>query len=661
MKKPIPALALAFSLLASVASSAFAQGGPSGGGPGPQPPPSPWLVSGAQISYGGCVLVPVGVAGGCKGNGTINATVLYQAGFAVLSTNLANGRILVGNGTGVATPVVPSGDVSMTNAGAFTVNTYAGGTTFGTAAHAALGTTGATVPQNSTANVFSAQQTINLNSGSVPTPITGAALVVSPANSTVGRVQVNGFGAITAFTGAVYAGTAASPTQVLSGTQLTGVNAYAYTGSALVGPLVSFRTYAAENITATAWGTKGCIATTPVTTAVLTDGLCQQNSGGITVGSPTGGDPGVGGINVAGPLKINNVAVLGAGITALTGDGTATGPGSATLTLTTVNSNVGSFGSSTAIPTFTVNGKGLITAASTAVVIAPAGTLTGATLAANVLASSLTSVGTLTGGATGAGFTVALTTSTVTGNLPIANAPSIAANTVIGSIAGGTAAALTATQLTTIPNAFTTLLKGLVPPPGSVTGSVLSDNGTWVSVGGTGTVTSITCAATLTCTASNPITGSGTIALNLSNANTWAAIQTFTNSDIKLLGSSTGATTFTSANSGASNFTLTFPAITSTLATTIASGAKALATSAIASGACTSAQTDTATGTLTTDAIIASFNGDPIAVTGYVPSTSGMLTIIPYPTADTVNFKVCNNTLASITPGAVTINWRVAR
>ena len=57
----------------------------------------------------------------------------------------------------------------------------------------------------------------------------------------------------------------------------------------------------------------------------------------------------------------------------------------------------------------------------------------------------------------------------------------------------------------------------------------------------------------------------GTIAeLNL--AQTWTAAQTFTNSDIKLLGSSTGATTLTSANAGASNFTLTLPAATDTVA-----------------------------------------------------------------------------------------------
>ncbi len=98
-----------------------------------------------------------------------------------------------------------------------------------------------------------------------------------------------------------------------------------------------------------------------------------------------------------------------------------------------------------------------------------------------------------------------------------------------------------------------------------------------------------------------------------------------------------------------------------TVAYTIASGAKALATGTINSAACTAAQTDTATGTATTDAIVVSFNADPTAVTGYVPLTSGMLSIIYYPTLNTVNFKVCNNTAGSITPGAITINWRVVR
>lgn len=61
---------------------------------------------------------------------------------------------------------------------------------------------------------------------------------------------------------------------------------------------------------------------------------------------------------------------------------------------------------------------------------------------------------------------------------------------------------------------------------------------------------------------------SQTINVNLGNANTWTAAQTFTNSDINLLGSSTGATTFTSDNAGATNYTLHVPAANATLATT---------------------------------------------------------------------------------------------
>ena len=94
---------------------------------------------------------------------------------------------------------------------------------------------------------------------------------------------------------------------------------------------------------------------------------------------------------------------------------------------------------------------------------------------------------------------------------------------------------------------------------------------------------------------------------------------------------------------------------------TIAAGTAALGTSSISSGACASAVTVSASGVATTDNIQTTFNADPTSTTGYEPSSSGMLAIIPYPTSGNVNFKVCNNTASSITPGAVTLNWRVVR
>lgn len=97
------------------------------------------------------------------------------------------------------------------------------------------------------------------------------------------------------------------------------------------------------------------------------------------------------------------------------------------------------------------------------------------------------------------------------------------------------------------------------------------------------------------------------------------------------------------------------------LSTTVASGTSALGTGAISSATCATVVTTSATNTATTDVVWWGFNGDPTGVVGYQPLVAGMLTIVSYPSANNVNFKVCNNTNASITPGAITLNWRVNR
>lgn len=135
------------------------------------------------------------------------------------------------------------------------------------------------------------------------------------------------------------------------------------------------------------------------------------------------------------------------------------------------------------------------------------------------------------------------------------------------------------------------------------------------------------------------VAAQGGITAILSIAQIWTALQTF--------------------NAGIATTTLTVGGLAGTV--TIANGTAALGTSLITSGACASVVTISASGVATTDNIMADFNTDPTGVTGYAPTAGGILTIFKYPTANNVNFKVCNNSASSITPGAITLNWRVVR
>ncbi len=134
--------------------------------------------------------------------------------------------------------------------------------------------------------------------------------------------------------------------------------------------------------------------------------------------------------------------------------------------------------------------------------------------------------------------------------------------------------------------------------------------------------------------------------------------------------------------SGAKNLVVATPAATSgvpseralvqtdlpsTSTQTIAYGTATIAASSISSGACTAATISTVGGTAaniaTTDVITACFQGDPTSNTGFAPTTSGMLSVIPYTISGSpyIGIKTCNNTGASVTPTATTLNWRAIR
>ena len=114
------------------------------------------------------------------------------------------------------------------------------------------------------------------------------------------------------------------------------------------------------------------------TTGTLTPGDCvsiDANGNFIDAGTTCGGGGGGGSPGGAnGTIQYNNAGAFG-GFTA-SGDATIN-TSTGALTLATVNSNVGSFGSATNCVTFTTNGKGLITAASQATCTPALGSITG--------------------------------------------------------------------------------------------------------------------------------------------------------------------------------------------------------------------------------------------------------------------------------------------
>lgn len=87
----------------------------------------------------------------------------------------------------------------------------------------------------------------------------------------------------------------------------------------------------------------------------------------------------------------------------------------------------------------------------------------------------------------------------------------------------------------------------------------------------------------------------------------------------------------------------------------IANTTTAVGTTAIGANTCTSATTVTMTGLATTSTVNFTPNADVSGTTGW--GSSGGLVIDAWPTANTLNYKVCNQTASIITPGAsVTFN-----
>lgn len=237
------------------------------------------------------------------------------------------------------------------------------------------------------------------------------------------------------------------------------------------------------------------VTNTLTTTAPITGGGAL--SANLTIAMPAATGSVNGYLTSADWTTFNAKQPAGSYLTALTGDGTATGPGSAVFTLAAVAS-AGTSGSSTAIPVITINAKGLTTTITTAAVIAPAGTLTGTTLAAGVVTSSLTTVGTI-----GAGTWQGSIVAGLYGGTGVANSGKTI--TLGGNLAtsGAFATTLTATGTTTLTLPTTGTLATLAGTE-ALTNKTYNGN-SWTA--GTGT---LAIAAGKTITESNTLTYTGT-------------------------------------------------------------------------------------------------------------------------------------------------------
>ena len=177
--------------------------------------------------------------------------------------------------------------------------------------------------------------------------------------------------------------------------------------------------------------------------------------------------------------------------------------GSSSITLPATGPGAASVGSSTAIPVITTDAYGRVASTTTAAVVAPAGTLTGATLASGVTASSLTSVGTLAtltvtatitgsvsgsaGSATGnAGTATTLQTARAINGVSFNGSADITVTAAAGTLSGATlASGVTASSLTSVGTLTGLTVSGAVAPSTNNTINLGGVSNYWATIYGT--------------------------------------------------------------------------------------------------------------------------------------------------------------------------------
>lgn len=197
-------------------------------------------------------------------------------------------------------------------------------------------------------------------------------------------------------------------------------------------------------------------------------------------------------------------ATAGTGIT-LSGTCASVSVFSCTFGLTPQITAAGPIGGATAVPQITFNASGQLTTV-TSVPIAISFSQVSGTLPSGQF-------GPLSGDVVTSGYAATIQANAITtakildANVTNAKLSNMAANTVKGSIAGGVPADLSATQLTTLCNVATNVLKGCLPILSNVTTQYFAGDGTFRAL----PAPDVTSVATAGLATGGPITSTGTV------------------------------------------------------------------------------------------------------------------------------------------------------
>lgn len=160
-------------------------------------------------------------------------------------------------------------------------------------------------------NLFRGVNTFALNTISIlPAALPNTIVRAMSADGVLNRLEMDGANNSANFSCVRNDGTMAARSAVLAGEPICAVDAWAFNGSANMGPIGAIHINAAENIGSANQGSYIRFATTPLGSTTLADVAGIENDGGMTA-PPTvsGGSKGAGTLNLSGDVYLAGVAL----------------------------------------------------------------------------------------------------------------------------------------------------------------------------------------------------------------------------------------------------------------------------------------------------------------------------------------------------------------